>query len=111
MDILDRETLRSMFATQPSKSTADSEPLPDSTIPIIRLTELDLSSKPDWTFGYGESAKPSKRDGEIIDKKYHIVNLIGSGGASEVYLCDRLMVGDRVALKMLRTTYAHDPET
>src|SRR5262249_46879051 len=27
-----------------------------------------------------------------------------------VYLCERLMVGDRVAIKILRNTYARDPE-
>jgi eukaryotic-like serine/threonine-protein kinase len=111
MDILDRETLRSMFASKPTE-TAEIDELPDSTIPIMRLSELDLSelNKPNWTFGYGESAEPAKHDGEIIDKKYHVMNKIGAGGASEVYLCERLMVGDQVAIKILRNTYAKDPE-
>src|SRR6185369_37213 len=111
MDILDRETLRSMFASKPTE-LAKPEELPDSTIPIIRLSELDLVdlNKPNWTFGYGESAEPSKHDDKIIDKKYHVMHRIGAGGASEVYLCERLMVGDRVAIKILRNTYARDPE-
>lgn len=99
-----------MFAAAPS-SAKSNEQLHDSTIPIIRLSELDLVSKPEWTFGYGESSEPSKRDGEVIDKKYHVLNLIGAGAASEVYLCERLMIGDRVALKMLRTSYIQNPET
>jgi serine/threonine protein kinase len=108
-------------------------------MPIINLLELDLSniadetSEPesnDYTFGYGEQlksvrygnledkeskrsdlAKVKKRDGEIIDNKYLILGPLGAGGASEVYLAHRLLIGDKVALKLLRSSYARDPET
>jgi serine/threonine-protein kinase len=94
-----------------------------------------ISNEPevkDYTFGYGEQlkslsqygkmegvkdpqrsdlAKVKKRDGEIIDNKYLILDPLGAGGASEVYLAQRLLMGDKVALKLLRSSYVRDPDT
>ncbi|MFY9221775.1 MAG: serine/threonine-protein kinase [Blastocatellia bacterium] len=112
---------------------------PMETIPILNLLEMDLSNiadisqeeeAKDYTFGYGEQlkslryggdskdpktrtdlAKVKKRDGEIIDNKYLILGSLGAGGASEVYLAQRLLIGDKVALKLLRSSYSRDPDT
>lgn len=137
---MNKEQLRAMFSIKPPEPPKPPpEPAPSETIPIINLLELDLSnisdvvSEPeskDYTFGYGEQlkslrygslekdkdsrpdlAKVKKRDGEIIDDKYVILGPLGAGGASEVYLTQRLLIGDKVALKLLRSSYARDPET
>ncbi len=99
---------------------------------IADITTEELQTK-DYTFGYGEQlkslsrygktedskdpqirselAKVKKRDGEIIDNKYVILGSLGAGGTSEVYLAQRLLMGDNVALKLLRSSYIRDPET
>ncbi|MEW6731880.1 MAG: serine/threonine-protein kinase [Acidobacteriota bacterium] len=105
----ERDHLRLRFGKKPAKP-AKQEASPQETLPIIKLSEMNLAEGPDLTFGYGEMTRPSPRDGEVIDNKYQIIGPLGSGGASEVYLCERLMVGDRVALKVLNTTATAAPD-
>ncbi|MBI4850563.1 MAG: serine/threonine protein kinase [Acidobacteria bacterium] len=115
-----------------------SETIPILNLLEMDLTNVGdvISNEPeikDYTFGYGEQlkslsqygkagdnkdpqnrnelAKVKKRDGEIIDNKYQILGPLGAGGASEVYLAQRLLMGDKVALKLLRSSYARDPDT
>lgn len=133
-----REQLREMFgikAPAPPKIPLGA----DETLPIIKIADLDLFNENEfadpvgYTFGYGEKlhsdealgfdsaiASPlnrqeisriTNRNGEIIDRKYRVIGPLGAGGASEVYLCERLLVGDKVALKMMRANYSIDPET
>lgn len=119
-----KERLRALFAI----NKVETKPIqsPSQTLPIIKISEMDLSEDSmHFTYGYGDTGrfasnrtsgygdKTSKVDraGQVIDNKYRIIGPLGEGGASEVYLCERLLVGDRVALKMLRAQYASDMET
>ncbi|MCP4603519.1 MAG: serine/threonine protein kinase [Proteobacteria bacterium] len=45
--------------------------------------------------------------GTIIDGKYCVEQLIGSGGTSEVYESTQLGIGRKVAVKILRSQYTH----
>src|SRR6478672_3673257 len=41
--------------------------------------------------------------------KYKVLERIGSGGMGAVYLCEHLMVGRKVAVKVLPTSQSHNP--
>src|SRR5262249_31088739 len=41
--------------------------------------------------------------------KYKVLERIGSGGMGTVYLCEHLMVGRKVAVKVLPTSQSHNP--
>lgn len=65
---------------------------------------------PEKTFGYGDSIDNSEFVGRTIKDKYKILSLIAKGGASNVFRCERLLVGDQVALKMMFPDFVSDPE-
>jgi serine/threonine-protein kinase len=46
---------------------------------------------------------------EVLDEKYAVVRRLGSGACSDVYEAESLLLGRRVALKVLRTELAADP--
>ncbi|HTU16173.1 MAG TPA: PASTA domain-containing protein [Solirubrobacterales bacterium] len=48
--------------------------------------------------------------GDVIDGRYRIEALIGSGGMADVWLADDLHLPRRVALKILHDRFARDPE-
>ncbi len=50
------------------------------------------------------------RAGDVIDGRYRIETLIGSGGMADVWLADDLHLPRRVALKILHDRFARDPE-
>lgn len=50
------------------------------------------------------------RIGDVIDGRYRIESLIGSGGMADVWLADDLHLPRRVALKILHERFARDPE-
>src|SRR5689334_21450586 len=41
--------------------------------------------------------------------KYKVLERLGSGGMGTVYLCEHMMVGRKVAVKVLPTSQAHSP--
>jgi len=49
-------------------------------------------------------------EGMVIDNRYRIEYLIGSGGMADVWLAEDLELPRRVALKVLHERYARDPE-
>jgi len=49
-------------------------------------------------------------EGMVIDNRYRIEYLIGSGGMADVWLAEDLELPRRVALKVLHERYASDPE-
>lgn len=49
--------------------------------------------------------------GAVIDSKYRIEALIGAGGMGDVYRATRLLIGDSVAVKILRPHLAVDPQS
>src|SRR5215218_10451035 len=46
----------------------------------------------------------------IVDRRYRVVNRIGSGGMADVYCAQDLQLGRRVALKLLHRRFAEDDE-
>ncbi|MGK2931820.1 MAG: PASTA domain-containing protein [Solirubrobacterales bacterium] len=50
------------------------------------------------------------REGDVIDGRYRIEALIGSGGMADVWLAEDLSLPRRVALKVLHGHFARDPE-
>lgn len=49
-------------------------------------------------------------EGMVVDNRYRIEYLIGSGGMADVWLAEDLELPRRVALKVLHERYARDPE-
>lgn len=48
--------------------------------------------------------------GQLIDDRYRVERLIGRGGMGAVYLAHDEVLGDVVALKLISSTWSHDPE-
>src|SRR2546423_2394071 len=49
--------------------------------------------------------------GHVIDSKYQIIEQLGCGGMGVVYRAERVLVGDEVALKILRGEFVAEEET
>ena len=49
--------------------------------------------------------------GHVIDSKYQIIEQLGKGGMGVVYRAERVLVGDEVALKILRGEFVAEEET
>ena len=49
-------------------------------------------------------------EGTVVDGRYRVRSLIGSGGMADVWLADDLHLPRRVALKVLHDHFARDPE-
>lgn len=47
---------------------------------------------------------------QVVDSRYRIIRKLGSGGMSDVYLCDDVNLGRKIALKILHSRYAQDRE-
>src|SRR5215217_4152015 len=47
--------------------------------------------------------------GFLISKKYRLLERLGAGGMGAVYLCEHVLMGRRVALKVLPLEQAKDP--
>ncbi len=48
--------------------------------------------------------------GQIIDGRYHVLEMIGEGGMGRVYLAEHVEIGRRVAVKILHPVYGRMPE-
>jgi serine/threonine-protein kinase len=46
----------------------------------------------------------------IVDGRYRVLNRVGSGGMADVYCAEDLQLGRRIALKVLHSRFAADPE-
>jgi eukaryotic-like serine/threonine-protein kinase len=46
----------------------------------------------------------------VLAGRYRVLALLGAGGMGSVYLADDLELGERVAVKMLRSEYSHDAD-
>ena len=61
---------------------------------------------PSW---FGVAAE--NLSGRTLDGKYQLDAKIGTGGVGAVYLATRLHIGDKVAVKVLRSDKSNDPQT
>lgn len=48
--------------------------------------------------------------GNLLADKYRLIRMLGEGSAGEVWEAENTLVNRKVALKILRAEYAHDPE-
>jgi eukaryotic-like serine/threonine-protein kinase len=46
----------------------------------------------------------------IVDGRYRVLNRVGSGGMADVYCAEDLQLGRNVALKIMHSRFAEDPE-
>lgn len=47
---------------------------------------------------------------QIVNQRYRVVRKLGAGGMADVYLCEDLTLGRRVALKVLSSRFVHDAQ-
>ncbi len=59
-------------------------------------------------FAYFTQSGRAFKAGEVVATRFRIINFIGQGGMGEVYEAEDLELGERVALKTLRTAIASD---
>lgn len=52
----------------------------------------------------------SPRTGAVVQDRYRVERLLGRGGVGEVFEATQLALGEKVAIKFLKATWAHDPE-
>jgi eukaryotic-like serine/threonine-protein kinase len=50
------------------------------------------------------------RPDEIVNQRYRVLRKLGAGGMADVYLCEDLSLGRRVALKVLSSRFVHDAQ-
>ena len=48
--------------------------------------------------------------GQTLDQKYHLESVLGVGGMGRVYYATRVLIGDKVAIKVLRPDRVKDPQ-
>ena len=47
--------------------------------------------------------------GQLIDRRYRVLDKLAEGGMGEVWLAEHLALGRKDALKVLLPAFAHDP--
>src|SRR5262249_42678742 len=91
-------------------------------VALLGSAEPDVRGGVGWVIGYGsqggggfrarpvtepaERAGPVFQAGEVLNSRFRIVRLIGSGGMGEVYEAADLVIGEAVALKTIRPDVA-----
>lgn len=83
----------------PANSSAQSRPTEDSGNLAARVPKAD------------KSEKGSELVGKVIGSKYQVLEFIGSGGMSSVYLAKHLHLNKTLALKMIHPHLASDKES
>src|SRR4051812_21240694 len=48
--------------------------------------------------------------GDVVDRRYRLLEIIGEGGMGTVFLAEHVLIGRKVALKILHRELAADPE-
>jgi|GEM_PF-1085599 len=54
------------------------------------------------------AARPLHPDGEVLDNRYRIISMIGTGGMGTVYEAEHLVLLNRVAIKIMRAEFVSD---
>ncbi len=81
-------------------------PVCNSTYP----DEMDFCPKDGARLTQSRGNFPKTRVGEVIDDKYRLVGLLGTGGMGEVYEAQHVYLGRKVAVKLLRPELTANPE-
>jgi serine/threonine-protein kinase len=92
----------------PEQANSSEKTLPMESLSLDNEGFVDQKNY-NQTFGYGETRKTDELTSLVIKDKYKILKLLGEGGASKVYLSERILINDQVALKMLLFDLANDP--
>lgn len=74
------------------------------------MKQPELAPSPEALSGERESSRENPRLGELIDERYRVLELLGSGGMADVYEVEHVRLGRRFALKLLREDLARDAE-
>lgn len=58
----------------------------------------------------GQSSPERPLLGKVVDQRYRVLEHIGSGGMADVYEVEHVLLGRRLAMKVLRQTRASNPQ-
>jgi eukaryotic-like serine/threonine-protein kinase len=76
--------------------------------------ELPERASYKWLLPHAESGEarelPHKWTGRVIDRRYKIVKALGEGAMGSVFVAEHLTLHKQVALKLVRSEYAHNGE-
>src|SRR5262245_52215057 len=59
---------------------------------------------------HSETALATLAEGDLVDGKYRVLRLLGTGGMGAVYEGENLRIRKRVAIKVLRSRLANDKD-
>ena len=101
---------RTPEAGKPAAGTADVSPV--CTAPTMAAADARLSDR--RTAGTPPSAArdsaPPPARGGLLDGKYELVRAVAEGGLGQVFEARHVVIGHRVAVKMIRRALSRDPE-
>ncbi|HEX8494430.1 MAG TPA: SUMF1/EgtB/PvdO family nonheme iron enzyme [Pyrinomonadaceae bacterium] len=69
-----------------------------------------LSAADDTPSALAETLKVDPLIGHTLDGRYQLIEQLGKGGMGVVYRAERVLVGDEVAVKILRSEFVAEPE-
>ncbi len=98
--LLEKAAVESLCASAEGDSSAAQEPR--------QLAEALIRGGLLTTF-QAEKLLSGKWRGFVISGKYRLLERLGAGGMGAVYLCEHVLMGRRVALKVLPISQAEDP--
>ncbi|HVY28307.1 MAG TPA: serine/threonine-protein kinase [Polyangiaceae bacterium] len=74
------------------------------------MKQPEPARSPEALSGERESSRDKPAFGELIDERYRVIELLGSGGMADVYEVEHIRLGRRFALKLLREELGRDAD-